>query len=521
MLGLMKIDNNEAIVVRTTMASQQFGISPDIILRKIAYSHGRFGKGERKFRFKVQGGGYQQANCLGVYLCCLPATLKQELKTLLEVPAQLPAPAQAQLPPPDVEHVAQNPAPAQLSALLAFDVRRDFEAGDIARNPLQPVPGCVNTGHFVRGHSQEVGVVRVALQLCREGCYTPQHAHILGKTKLKTWVSVMYSSVGSSPTSSALPCLAQSNLGVGNMKSVNPTIVTHKTCSSQKQSSLLEQSSMQQSVHEPLCFVEHTKLLMYRPSGSKLHFEITGGDLNCLHPHEYLNDKIINFYLTYLLCDKFVNIKERVHIFSSFFLGKLMESPKDRKSNVHDGVKSWTRHVDIFSKEYIVMPVCLRSHWFVAIVCFPEKFESDNAPDKLEVDSEDVALSTQDLLTANPSPTRPCIIVLDSLGIKRAAVLKSIQSYLTEEWKVKRSTEKNFSSMPQSYPSVPLQTNNFDCGIYVLQYVEGFLKSVTSSSSLPQSQEEWASDEDLSQKRKNIRSIIETLSASEQDRDRV
>ena len=47
---------------------------------------------------------------------------------------------------------------------------------------------------------------------------------------------------------------------------------------------------------------------MYRPSGSKLHFEITGGDLNCLHPHggdlnclhphEYLNDKIINFYLT-------------------------------------------------------------------------------------------------------------------------------------------------------------------------------------------------------------------------------
>jgi hypothetical protein len=27
----------------------------------------------------------------------------------------------------------------------------------------------------------------------------------------------MYSSFGSSPTSSALPCLAQSNLGVGNM----------------------------------------------------------------------------------------------------------------------------------------------------------------------------------------------------------------------------------------------------------------------------------------------------------------
>eukprot|EP00731_Ephydatia_muelleri_P036634 Em0295g3a len=158
MLGLTNIDKNEAVVVRTTMASQQLGISPDAMLREIAYSHSRcFGKGERKFRFKVEG-GYQQANCLGVYLCCLPATLKQELKTLLEVPAPAqgppdvedvaqnplqPVPAQFPQGSPDVEHVAQNPAPAQLSALAFFDdvdVRRDVEAGDIARNPLQPAP---------------------------------------------------------------------------------------------------------------------------------------------------------------------------------------------------------------------------------------------------------------------------------------------------------------------------------------------------------------------------------------------
>eukprot|EP00731_Ephydatia_muelleri_P036637 Em0295g6a len=162
MLGLTNIDKNEAIVVRTTMASQQLGISPDAMLREIAYSHSRcFGKGERKFRFKVEG-GYQQANCLGVYLCCLPATLKQKLKTLLEVPAPAqgppdvedvaqnplqPVPAQFPQGSPDVEHVAQNPAPAQLSALAFFDdvdVRRDVEAGDIARNPLQPAPPVQN-----------------------------------------------------------------------------------------------------------------------------------------------------------------------------------------------------------------------------------------------------------------------------------------------------------------------------------------------------------------------------------------
>ncbi|KAL5470776.1 hypothetical protein EMCRGX_G028791 [Ephydatia muelleri] len=80
MLGLTKIDGNEAIVVRTTMASQQLGISPDAMLREIAYSHSRcFGKGERKFRFKVEG-GHQQANCLGFQPSFLP---------LLRVPLML------------------------------------------------------------------------------------------------------------------------------------------------------------------------------------------------------------------------------------------------------------------------------------------------------------------------------------------------------------------------------------------------------------------------------------------------
>eukprot|EP00731_Ephydatia_muelleri_P036635 Em0295g4a len=390
MLGLTRIDKNEAIVVRTTMASQQLGISPDAMLREIAYSHSRcFGKGERKFRFKVEG-GYQQANCLGVYLCCLPATLKQELKTLLEVPAQLPAPAQG---PSDIEDVAQNPLqpapPVQNQAPLARPPTPPTVCGVLAGPRLAPFE---EAGDAPRPAPEGTGAavpreVPLAVRGVPPANITPSNIIPRGRRKLQ-------------PNSYVEKRPYNKKKKMDDRESHQEMYTLHQ------QSSLLEQSSMQQSVHEPLCFVEHTKLLMYRPSGSKLHFEITGGDLNCLHPHEYLNDKIINFYLTYLLCDKFVNIKERVHIFSSFFLGKLMESPKDRKSNVHDGVKSWTCHVDIFSKEYIVMPVCLRSHWFVAIVCFPEKFESDNAPDKLEVDSEDVALSTQDLLTANPSPTR-------------------------------------------------------------------------------------------------------------------
>eukprot|EP00731_Ephydatia_muelleri_P038730 Em0882g3a len=82
MLGLTRIDKNEAIVVRTTMASQQLGISPDAMLREIAYSHSRcFGKGERKV--PLQGRGRLPAGQLfGGNLCCLPATLKQGIEDL-------------------------------------------------------------------------------------------------------------------------------------------------------------------------------------------------------------------------------------------------------------------------------------------------------------------------------------------------------------------------------------------------------------------------------------------------------
>jgi len=39
------------------------------------------------------------------------------------------------------------------------------------------------------------------------------------------------------------------------------------------------------------------RLLSYKPAGSKLNLEIVEADLDCLYRGEYLNDKIIDFYL--------------------------------------------------------------------------------------------------------------------------------------------------------------------------------------------------------------------------------
>lgn len=37
----------------------------------------------------------------------------------------------------------------------------------------------------------------------------------------------------------------------------------------------------------------------------------------------------------------------------------------------HMRVKSWTKKVDLFEKDYLIIPINERAHWFLAIVCFP------------------------------------------------------------------------------------------------------------------------------------------------------
>lgn len=51
-------------------------------------------------------------------------------------------------------------------------------------------------------------------------------------------------------------------------------------------------------------------------------------------------------------------------------------------------------------------------------------------------------------------------------------------SYLESEWEVRRGSSRDFGAdqMQSSHCRVPLQDNSSDCGLYLLQYVESFLK---------------------------------------------
>lgn len=136
------------------------------------------------------------------------------------------------------------------------------------------------------------------------------------------------------------------------------------------------------------------KLMMY-PRG-RGGITITAYDYLCLGSDNYLNDVIIDFFLKYVHKEKLTELQQnKTHIFSQFFykrLTTLTTVPKDQKSFTaaqkrHQRVQSWTKNDNIFEKDFVIVPINEQSHWFLAIICFPNLTEphtmDTNQPIKL------------------------------------------------------------------------------------------------------------------------------------------
>ncbi|CAH1402245.1 unnamed protein product [Nezara viridula] len=124
-------------------------------------------------------------------------------------------------------------------------------------------------------------------------------------------------------------------------------------------------------------------IMVYPPPPAKGGISINTEDYACLKEDQFLNDVIIDFYLKYL----WLNVlseedRKRTHIFSSFFYKRLTMCPPRQSGNQenqklspaekrHARVKGWTKSVDIFEKDFIIIPINERSHWFLGIICFP------------------------------------------------------------------------------------------------------------------------------------------------------
>ncbi|XP_010544070.1 PREDICTED: probable ubiquitin-like-specific protease 2B isoform X2 [Tarenaya hassleriana] len=203
------------------------------------------------------------------------------------------------------------------------------------------------------------------------------------------------------------------------------------------------------------------------PKGDPDAVSICKRDVDLLQPETFVNDTIIDFYIKYLKNQIQCEEMHRFHFFNSFFFRKLADLDKD-PSSIADGkaafqrVRKWTRKVDIFGKDFIFIPVNFNLHWSLIVICHPSEV----------ADYTDLDLDN--------SAKVPCILHMDSIRGSHAGLKNLVQSYLCEEWKERhKETSDEISSKFLNLRFVslelPQQENSFDCGLFLLHYLELFL----------------------------------------------
>lgn len=240
------------------------------------------------------------------------------------------------------------------------------------------------------------------------------------------------------------------------------------------------------------------------PATGRNRATVDAGDIVRLDEGEFLNDNLISFYLRYLqvkLEREQPEFLKKVYIFSTFFFEKLRST---RGKINYEGVKAWTTKFDLFSYDYVIVPVNEHAHWYLAIIC--------NVPNALggitAGADDDVMDATQDSPRPNapglllkraanatqPMPIKndcrtpssggsqkvdyrqPKIVTLDSLGSQHSATCKALKEYLVEEAKEKKGLGLAVIPSGLTAKGIPQQDNFCDCGVFVLGYVEEFLK---------------------------------------------
>ncbi|CAA7400622.1 unnamed protein product [Spirodela intermedia] len=248
------------------------------------------------------------------------------------------------------------------------------------------------------------------------------------------------------------------------------------------------------------------------PKGDPDAVSISKRDVDLLQPETFINDTIIDFYIKYLINKIQPKEKHRFHFFNSFFFRKLVDLDKDPLSTAEGRaaflrVRKWTRKVNIFEKDYLFIPVNYNLHWSLLVICHPGE-------------------------VAHLKGKIPCILHMDSMKGNHDGLKKLIQSYLCEEWKERYSGSledtfllPNFSNLRFIPLELPQQQNAFDCGFFLLHYVELFLKeapanfnpfSITKFSNFLTA--DWFVPDEASHKRFVVRNLIfELLSEFEKE----
>ncbi|EXJ60533.1 hypothetical protein A1O7_04686 [Cladophialophora yegresii CBS 114405] len=269
-----------------------------------------------------------------------------------------------------------------------------------------------------------------------------------------------------------------------------------------------------------------SKDLVYPQPGRRaaiVHFD----DLARLDHDGFLNDNLILFFMRYLETHMEKNnpeVYKRMHFFNTYFYEALTKNPKAKKNLNYEAVSRWTKNINLFSRDFVVVPVNENLHWYVAIICNLPYFLGDKGDsgwpgstigierpneggeDESEEEADAKTAATQNSLAdlsisdgekdgqipakrkrpgRRKVPRRslpkypinkPVIITLDSLGHSRSATCSHLRNYVALEAKDKRNLEIDPAELRgMTAKEIPTQGNFSDCGLFVCVYLEQFV----------------------------------------------
>ncbi|KAF4931257.1 Ubiquitin-like-specific protease 2 [Colletotrichum viniferum] len=264
------------------------------------------------------------------------------------------------------------------------------------------------------------------------------------------------------------------------------------------------------------------KPLLY-PEFGKHKATVIRDDIFRLDEGQFMNDNLIWFYMKYLqvkLEKENKQTHDRIYFMNTYFYPKLTE--KSGRGINYEGVRSWTTKVDLFSYDYIVVPVNEQAHWYLAIICHPSKLikaqevqEVDKEPPQVaqkealvsavgeqveHMSLDDPATENKDTVVlvepkASPvksqlprkstgalprkkDPSEARVITLDSLGVGHSATCGNLKEYLVREAKDKKNLEIEApGQFGMTAKNIPEQLDHASCGAFLLGYLREFLKA--------------------------------------------
>eukprot|EP00038_Savillea_parva_P010682 m.191978 g.191978 ORF g.191978 m.191978 type:complete len:820 (-) comp18530_c0_seq1:14-2473(-) len=165
--------------------------------------------------------------------------------------------------------------------------------------------------------------------------------------------------------------------------------------------------------------------------------ELTRGDFSTVADTEWLNDNVMNSYMT-LLQQR--NAKDasfpNFWSFTTFFYPQL-------KSKGYNSVRRWTKEAKcpggLKAYDIIVVPLHLGVHWCCGFIDFRHK----------------------------------TIEMYDSLGSSEQSFYRNIREYLDKEWQDKHGHPFDFDGWEDVRSNqCPQQRNGFDCGMFALKFAD-------------------------------------------------